>query len=86
MKKLILLSLLLIMVSCSAENNRSIKLNVNHTVQIPVEFVTVSVRIIEYGSDPINVELRGYENLARVVGLLTNNGLQEDDIEIDVIG
>ncbi len=83
MKKLILYTFLLVMVSCSAENGRSIKLNVNHTVQIPVEFVTVTVMITEYGSDPVNVELMGYENLARVVGLLTENGLNEDDIEID---
>lgn len=71
------------MVSCSTENDRSVKLNVNHTVQIPVEFVTVRVTISEYGSDPVNVELMGYENLARVVGLLTENGLHEEDIEID---
>lgn len=83
MKKLILCTLLLLVISCSAENDRSIKLNVNHTVQIPVEFVTVSVTISEYGSDPVNVESTGYENLARVVGLLTNNGLDEEDIQID---
>tara|TARA_R100001143_G_C3361089_1_gene135924 strand:+ start:23881 stop:24567 length:687 start_codon:yes stop_codon:yes gene_type:complete len=83
MKKLILYSLLFVMVSCSSENDRSVKLNVNHTVQIPVEFVTVTVTISEYGTDPVNVELMGYENLARVVGLLTENGLHEDDLEID---
>lgn len=83
MKRLILFTLLFVMVSCSAENDRSIKLNVNQTVQIPVDFVTVRVTITEYGSDPINVELMGYEKLARVVGLLTDNGLKEDDIEID---
>lgn len=83
MKKLILFTLLMILVSCSAENDRSINLNVNHTVQIPVEFVTVTVTITEYGADPVNVELEGYENLARVVGLLLDNGFQEEDIEID---
>lgn len=83
MKKLILFTLLLVMVSCSEKNERSIKLNVSHTVQIPVEFVTVSVMITEYGTDPIEVELLGYEKLARVVGLLKNNGLSDDDIEIE---
>lgn len=83
MKKLILIPLFLGMISCTAQNERSIKLNVNQTVQIPVEYVTVSVVITENGSDPINVELEGYEKLSRVVGLLKNNGFQEDEMEID---
>lgn len=83
MKKLTLFTLLMVMISCSAENERSINLNVHQTVQIPVEFVTVTVTITEYGSDPVSVELMGYENLARVVGLLKNNGFHEDDIKID---
>jgi len=83
MKKLILITLSLVMISCTAKDDRSIKLNVSHTVQIPVEFVTVSVSITEYGTDPVEVERLGYENLARVVGLLKNSGLQEDEIEIE---
>lgn len=83
MKKLIVFTLFFTMVSCSVGNDRSVNLNVSQTVQIPVEFVTVSVMITEYGSDPVDVELKGYENLARVVGLLRDNGFQEEDIDID---
>jgi hypothetical protein len=80
MKYLILFTLFLGLISCADKNGRSIKLNISHTVQILVEFVTVSVSITEYGSDPVEVERLGYENLARVVGLLKNSGLREDEI------
>jgi|AntRauTorckE6833_2_1112554.scaffolds.fasta_scaffold09906_1 uncharacterized protein YggE len=83
MNKLILFALFIGMISCTATEERSIKLNVNHTVQIPIEYVTATVMITEYGSDREEVELRGYENLSRVVNLLESNGLAEDDLEIE---
>jgi len=83
MNKLILIALFIGMISCTATEERSIKLNVNHTVQIPVEYVTATVMITEYGSDPKEVELMGYEKLSSVVNLLERNGLEEDDLEIE---
>ena len=84
MKKriLILITLSLFIVSCSGVNERSIHLNVSQTVQIPVEMVTITVRISETGNDPETVEREGYEKLAAVVQLLRENGYTDEDLEI----
>lgn len=83
MKKLLLCLLILPFVSCSPNEKQSIKLNVSNTVEIPVEFVTISVTVSESGEDASAVELTGYENVAQVVNLLKENGIHEDYIEID---
>jgi uncharacterized protein YggE len=83
MKKLILFPILLLINSCSTDNDQSIQLNVNQTIQIPIEMVTVSVMVTEFGTDPESVERAGYENLAKVVNLLRDNGMQDDDLEIE---
>lgn len=84
MKKLTLLLLIFCsyIVSCTGDVDRSIQLNVSQTVQIPVEMVTITVRISETGNDPEAVERRGYEKLASVVQLLRENGYTDDDLEI----
>lgn len=84
MKKLSLLLFVfcLTIISCDGDVDRSIHLNVSQTVQIPVEMVTITVRISESGNDPEIVERRGYEKLASVVQLLRDNGYMDDDLEI----
>lgn len=74
----------LIIVSCTGnvDRDRSIHLNVSQTVQIPVEMVTITVRVFETGNDPEAVERQGYEKLASVVQLLRENGYANDDLEI----
>lgn len=83
MKKLILFPLLLLINSCSTDYDRSIQLNVNQTIQIPIEMVTVNVMVTESGTDAESVERAGYEKLAKVVNLLRDNGMQDDDLEIE---
>lgn len=84
MKKLtlLLLTFCLSAVSCTGDVDRSIHLNVNRTVQIPVEMVTITVRVTESGNDPETVEKQGYEKLASVVQLLRENGYGDEDLEI----
>jgi len=69
--------------SCTTDQSQTIKLNVSNTVQIPIEFVTITVMVSEFGSDPSIVELSGYENLAKVVNLLRETGVDDDDLEIE---
>ncbi|MCH8495125.1 MAG: SIMPL domain-containing protein [Balneolales bacterium] len=82
MYKLLFFSLIITLVSCTENKNQSIKLNVNNTVQIPVEYVTIMVTINEYGAEPTSVERNGYESLSKVVNLLQDNGIPNDEVEI----
>jgi uncharacterized protein YggE len=82
MKSLSLLFIAIFICSCTENIERTITLNVNNSVQIPVEYVKITVTVTERGEDPAAVELAGYESLSGVVNLLREIGFGEDDVEI----
>jgi|GEM_PF-1312916 len=83
MKSLSLLFIAIFICSCAENIERTITLNVNNSVQIPVEYVKVTVTVTERGEHPAAVELAGYESLSGVVNLLRESGFGEDDVEIN---
>ena len=83
MKSLSLLFIAIFICSCAENIERTITLNVNNSVQIPVEYVKVTVTVTERGEHPAAVELAGYESLSGVVNLLRESGFGEDDVKIN---
>lgn len=69
--------------SCSQENNKSIRLGVEQTVKIPVEYVSISASIQLSDSIAAVVEKQGYNKLSNTVNLLENLGYKDDDLEIN---
>jgi uncharacterized protein YggE len=59
------------------------RLGVDQTIRIPVEYVTISTGITERGSEVTSVEQNGYEKIAEVVGLLEELGFNKDQLEIN---
>ncbi|MDZ7808762.1 MAG: SIMPL domain-containing protein [Gracilimonas sp.] len=83
MNRIIFFLLPVLMISCTQDDNRSIKLGVDQTVEIPVEYVSVIASLQLEGSEAASVEKKGYETLADAVALLNNLGYEGDDLEIN---
>lgn len=83
MKNLALLFLSVLLLSCTQEPKNSISLGVEQTVQIPVEYVSVSASLQLEDTDPAKVEKEGYDKLANTVNLLTEIGYENEQLEIN---
>jgi len=83
MKKLLFLFFSILITSCSTKKDQSIKIGVDQTIRIPVQYVTISTGIVEKGTDVTRVEKSGYEKLAKVVGLLKEFGYDKKDLKIN---
>jgi len=83
MVRVLLVSISVLLMSCTQEQNmNSIKLNVNQTVKIPVEYVSVSAGIQLRDPDPVEVEKEGYDKLAKTVEVLKALGYEKQQLEI----
>lgn len=82
MKKILFFCVAILLLSCSAHERQSIELGVEHTVRIPVEYVTVSVGIAERGGDASATEQEGFARLEEVVELLADSGFDRESMEI----
>lgn len=70
-------------ISCNSSGEQdSIRLGVNNTVEIPVEYVKLQVSVGESGYTASETEESGYNKLAAVVNVLQNAGMPENEIEI----
>lgn len=78
-----LVILAFLLTSCEKKELRTLEFSVHHTVEIPVDYVTVLVVISEWGTDASRVEKSGYDNLARVTHLLRTNGISEEHLTIE---
>lgn len=83
LKRTMLLFLPALLISCTQNDKRSIKLGVDQTIEIPVEYVSVRAALQLDGSEAAKVEEQGYEKLAEAVALLNDLGYKGDLLEIN---
>ena len=83
LKRTLLFIFPVIVISCTQNDKRSIKLGVDQTIEIPVEYVSVRAGLQLEGSEAAKVEKQGYESLAEAVELLNELGYEGDLLEIN---
>lgn len=83
MKKTLLLILSFLFISCSQQKEKSINLNVEQTIKIPIEYVTLRTGVEVSGPDVAAVEEKGYDKLAEIVSLLKQIGYEKKQLEIN---
>ncbi|WP_020404514.1 SIMPL domain-containing protein [Gracilimonas tropica] len=83
MKKLAILFSSLALISCTQEKSSSIKLGVDQTLKIPVEYVSVYAGVRLEDADPLEAEKGGFEKLASAVDLLKKLGYKRENLEIN---
>jgi uncharacterized protein YggE len=83
LKRIILLLIPVFVISCTQDDKRSIRLGVDQTIEIPVEYVSVRAALQLDGSEAAKVEQEGYETLAEAVTLLNDLGYEGDLLEIN---
>ena len=83
LKRMILFLFPALLISCTQNDKRSIKLGVDQTIEIPVEYVSVRAGLQLEGSEAAKVEKQGYKSLAEAVELLNELGYKGDMLEIN---
>jgi len=83
LKRTMLFLFFAFLISCNQNDKRSIKLGVDQTVEIPVEYVSVRAGLQLEGSVAAIVEQQGYETLGEAVELLNELGYKGDMLEIN---
>jgi len=82
MKSIGIVLLALLISSCSPSNDQSIRLKVEQTIRIPVEYASITVGIEEKAKQATIVEQNGYDHLAEVVATLNKLGFEKQQLEI----